>query len=89
MAKDLTVGNLQSALEELGKQMVPLVNLNTMQVTACKDQNGVVWMGPGFMDKKAYEALLQRAISEGITGLPTYDELPLWDNHSQNIVEVD
>lgn len=88
MAEDLTVSNLKAALEELSRQMVPLIP-NKMQVAAVKDQNGVVWMGPAFMDRSAYETLLWRAAAQGIKGLPTYDELPVWDSHDQNIVEVD
>lgn len=92
MDEDFTVANLTSALKELSLQIPPLtpwVNVNTMHVTVRKDQNGVVWCGPGVMDRSAYESLLDRAVKCGIVGLPSYDALPVWDSHAQSIVEVD
>lgn len=86
MPPDLTVENLKAALEELGKQMTPSIP-NKLHATVCKDQNGVVWMSGAFMDRRAYEAVLARSRKAGFEG-PAYDDLPVWDSHQQNIVEI-
>jgi len=52
------------------------------------DQNGVVWFsakdGPaGMLSKDAYECL-----RDGFPYLKPYEELPAFDNRTQNIVDV-
>lgn len=45
-----------------------------------RDQNGVVWFDAGMMSRAAFEAL-----NTGVA----FDDLPEWDSHEQDIVEVD
>ncbi len=48
-----------------------------------RDQNGVVWMENMILSREYYEKFIKGA------ELPTYEDLPFWDSHDQNIVEVD
>ena len=49
-----------------------------------KDQNGVVWFGNTLMSADAW-----RALCAEYPHLPNYEDLPPWDSHDQNVVDVD
>lgn len=55
------------------------------------DQNDVVWFKHGFMSLEAYKVFRQYGIDtdRDISQMPPPDELPFWDSHNQNIVDVD
>ena len=54
-----------------------------------RDQNGVVWTfgdgTTGMMSPEAYEYMRPNLAGDA----PAYEDLPLWDSHDQNIVDVD
>jgi hypothetical protein len=87
MADTLSSESIRSALAALYGQ-IKVVAPKYIDVTVSKDQNGVVWMNGAFMDRAAYEVVLEGTAKQGFKG-PTYDDLPVIDSHNQNVVEVD
>ena len=50
-----------------------------------RDQNDVVWFDGGMMSRQQYENIRQQYPEV----LLTFEKLPLWDSHDQNVVDVD
>lgn len=75
---------LKAALEEIKFQQSFIEPSHIDPSKIVRDQHGVVWAGTWVMSREAYEAL-----RETTPETPRYDDLPLWDSHNQNIVDVD
>ena len=89
---DSLMERLKAAVSEIARQQSYILSAEFLPVevhglNARRDQNDVIWAetifgGISLMSAEAYEAL--RDPSE-----PKAEDLPFWDSHDQNIVDVD